>query len=282
MHPEDVRKYNCFNIVVCHDYITSVRISSTSTSILSCAVTTRHPAARALCQPRRTPRVLVSWSQRLYLNYTARPGASAHRAARRRLLRLRRASGCLGSSRGPSLTASPTLCVRVPRLVARLIVDYFAHVARPGASARRAAHRRLLCLHCASGCLGSCAARRRLLRLHRAFGCLGSSHGSSSTTSLTSRVRVPQLVAWLVVDYFAYVARPGASARRAATNSPTSCVRVPRLVTRPVVDYFAYATRPGASAHRRLLRLHRAFGWLGLLARRRLLGSHRASGCLSS
>jgi hypothetical protein len=140
--------------------------------------------------------------------------------ARRRLLRLRRASGCLGTSRGSSRgssrhsssstppragsssTTSPTPCDRVPRHVARLIawlvvplvvdysasrrlvVDYFASAARPGASACHADRR---------------AARRRLLRLRRASGCLGTSHGTS-----------------LFVDYFAYAARPGASARRAA------------------------------------------------------------------
>jgi hypothetical protein len=78
----------------------------------------------------------------------------------------------------------------------RLVVDYFASVARPGASARRAAH------HAARR-----AARCRLLR-------------------------VAQLVPWLVaplvidysasrrlvVDYFASAARPGASARRAARH----------------------------------------------------------------
>jgi hypothetical protein len=54
----------------------------------------------------------------------------------RRLLRLRRAAGCLGTSRGSSRgslrrsssTNSPTPCVRVPRHVARpvtrLVVDY--------------------------------------------------------------------------------------------------------------------------------------------------------------
>jgi hypothetical protein len=73
------------------------------------------------------------------------------RAARRRLVLLRRASGCLGTSRGSSL-----------------VVDYFAYTARPTASARRAAH------HVACR-----AARRRLLRLRRASGCLGTSHGSS-------------------------------------------------------------------------------------------------------
>jgi hypothetical protein len=80
----------------------------------------------------------------------------------------------------------------VPRHVAPLVVDYFACVARPGASARR-----------------------RLLRLRHASGCLGTSRGSSSTispragssstTSPTPRVQVPrhvtQLVTRLVVDY---------------------------------------------------------------------------------
>jgi hypothetical protein len=81
--------------------------------------------------------------------------------------------------------------VRVPRHVARLVVDYFAYAARLGASARRAAHR------------------------------------LSSTTSPTPRDRVPlhvaRLLAWLVaplvIDYFAYAARPGASARREARHT---------------------------------------------------------------
>jgi hypothetical protein len=109
----------------------------------------------------------------------------------------------------------------------RLVVDYFVFAARPGASAhraaryaaRRAAHHRLL------------RARRRLLRLRRASGCLGTSRGSlrgsshrsssttpglSSTTSSSSRVRVPPHVARLVmrlvtppvvVDYFVFAAR---------------------------------------------------------------------------
>jgi hypothetical protein len=70
-----------------------------------------------------------STSRRLIVDYfasTARPGASARRVARhadrrvarRRLLRLRRASGCLGTSRDSSL-----------------VVDYFAYAVRPGASA---------------------------------------------------------------------------------------------------------------------------------------------------
>jgi hypothetical protein len=99
---------------------------------------------------------------------------------------VRRASGCFGTSRGSSRrsssttppragsssTTSPPPRVRVPRHVARLImrlvallvvdysalrrlvVDYFASAARPGASARRAAR------HVARR-----AARCRLLRL---------------------------------------------------------------------------------------------------------------------
>jgi hypothetical protein len=98
-----------------------------------------------------------------YFTYAARSGASARRAARRQLLCLRRASGCLGTSRGSSSTTSPTQRVRVPRLVTRLVaplvVDYFAYIARPDALARytacRTARRRLLQLCCASGCLGS-------------------------------------------------------------------------------------------------------------------------------
>jgi hypothetical protein len=205
------------------------------------------------------------------------------------ILHLRRASGCRGSSRGSShrssSTTSPTPRVRVPRLVAwlvvdyfasrRLVIDYFTYDARPGASARcaarRAARRRLLHLT---------QARRRLLRLRRASGCLGTSRGSScrsSSTSTTPRIWVPRhvtrLVMRLVVDYFAYTARLGASARRMArraarrqllhlrhtsgchsssrgsscrsssTTSPTPRIRVPRLVALLVaplvVDYFA-------------------------------------------
>jgi hypothetical protein len=128
--------------------------------------------------------------------------AARHRLLRlvkalRRLLHLCRASGCLGTSRGSLSTTSTTPRVRllrhVARLVARLIVDYFAsrrlvvdyfaYAARPGASARRAAHqaarRRLLRLE---------KAHHRLLRLHRASGCLGTSHGSSRSSSSTTSI----------------------------------------------------------------------------------------------
>jgi hypothetical protein len=175
-----------------------------------------------------------------YFAYAVRPGASARRVARhaacRRLLRLRRATGCLGtscgSSRRSSSTTSPTPCVRVPRHIARLItrlvallvVDYFAYAVRPGASAHH-------------------VVRRRLLRLRRASGCLGTSRGSSSgssrrsssTTSPTSRVWVPrhvaQLVTRLFVDY---------SMRRHSTLA-TLCMRL--LVSQQHRLYFEYTAR---------------------------------------
>jgi hypothetical protein len=122
-----------------------------------------------------------------YFAYAARPRASARRAARhparRQLLHLHHVSGCFGTSRGlsrdSSLTTSP--------LSRRLVVDYFAYAARPGASARRAARH---------------AGRRRLLRLRRASACLGtsrsSSPGLSATTSPTPCVRLLRHVARLV------------------------------------------------------------------------------------
>jgi hypothetical protein len=129
-----------------------------STSTLPCAVTTRLPAAAALPQLRRT-------------------------------------TGCLGTSRGSSLTTSPT--------------RNSSSTTSPRA-ARRATRRRLLCL--AQAC-------HRLLCLRRVSGCHGTSRGSSSTTSPTPRDRVPQhvarLVTRLVVDYFAYTAHQGVSAHRA-------------------------------------------------------------------
>jgi hypothetical protein len=193
------------------------------------------------------------------------PGASACRAARhgarRRLLRLaqachrlihlRCASGCFGTSRGlsrdsssttspragSSSTTLPTSRVRVPqhvaRLVTRLVVDYFASGARPGASARHASRRRLLRLRRASGCLGTSRGISR--GSSRCSSSTTSPHaGSSSTTSPTLRVRVTrhvaQLVSPLAVDYFAYVTRPGASARRAARHTARrQLLRAPQL-----------------------------------------------------
>jgi hypothetical protein len=66
-------------------------------------------------------------------------------------------------------------------------------------------------LHCASGCLGTSRGSSR------GSSSTTSPHaGSSSTTLTTPRVRVPRLVARLVVDYFTYAAHPVSSAHRAA------------------------------------------------------------------
>jgi hypothetical protein len=249
-------------------------------------------ASAARLGARHVARLVMRLVTRLvvdYFDYAARPVASAHRAAcraahhtaprrllrlaqaRRRLLRLRRASGCLGAPRGSSLGSSLITPphVWVSRHVAwlvtplvvnytasrRLVVDYFTSATRPGALARRTARH--------------------------------SAHRLSSTTSPKPHDRLPRLitrlVAWLVaplvVDYFASDARLGASARRTArhadrraarrrllrlrrasgclgtsrgsshgslrrsssTTSPTPCVRVPqhvaRLVKRLIVDY---------------------------------------------
>jgi hypothetical protein len=175
--PMDVHEYNYLNFTVRRDYSS--------------------PAARALRQPRRAPRLLV-------------PGCTCSTST------LTRAASTHLHSPG---------CSDLPRLRRA-----------PGASARRAARH---------------AAHRRLLR--RASGCLGASRGSSSTTSSSPRVRVPRhfarlvmrLVAWLVVvDYFVFAARPGASARRAARHAARRAAR--RRLLRL------------AQARRRLLRLAQA------------------------
>jgi hypothetical protein len=270
-----------------------------STSHGSSTTTSPTPHVRV---PRHAARLVTRLVLPLLVDffaYTERPGVSAHRAARRRLLRLRRAPGCLGtssgSSRGSSSTTSPTPRVRVPRhvarLVTRLVVDYFAsrgsssttsptprvrvprHVTRLVLrlvvnyftySARLVASaRRAACRVTHRRLLRLAQARCRLLRLRRASGCLGTSCGSSRGSSSTTSPR----------------------AGLSSTTSPTPCVRVPRhvarLVTRIVVDFFAYPALPGASAHRtahrRLLRLRHTSGCLGTSR-----GSSRGLSCRSS
>jgi hypothetical protein len=158
-----------------------------------------------------------------YFAYAVRLCASAccaaRQAARRRLLRLYRESGCLGTSRGSSrhlLSTSTTPRVRVPRRVAWLVMMFvvnFDYAACLGASARhmarRAARRRLVRLRHMSGCFGtsrgSWRTRHRLLLLRRASWCLSTSLGSASTTSPTPHDWVPRhdtrLVTCLVVNY---------------------------------------------------------------------------------
>jgi hypothetical protein len=127
-----------------------------STSATPCAATT--PVASAihhlLCTATTRHPVALATSTSPCAASTCLPAAAA-------LPQLRRASGCLGSSRGSSSTTSRTPRVRVPRhvvrLVARLVIDYFDYAACPGASARHAAR------HAARR-----SARRRLLSLRRA------------------------------------------------------------------------------------------------------------------
>jgi hypothetical protein len=276
----------------------SSRRSSSTTPPRAGSSSTTSPPPRVRV-PRHVARLITrlvaplvvdySASRRLVVDYfasTARPSASArraarpaaHRAARRRLLCLRRASRCLGTSRGSSRdssrrsssTTSPPQRVRVRRHVAwlvgplvvdystsrRLIVDYFASAARPGASARRAAPHAVVAppvvdyfdnaarpgasSRCAArhaahraarrGLLHLAQARRRLLRLRHTSGCLGMSRGSScGSLRHSSSTTLP---------------RAGSS----STTSPPPRVRVPRHIARPV-------TWIVEQARRRLLRL---------------------------
>jgi hypothetical protein len=288
------------------DYSTSRRL------IVDYFASAKRPGASARARLVAPLVVDYSASRRLIIDYfasAARPGASARRAARRaahrRLLRF------VQARRVARRSSSTTPCVRVPQHVAwlvtrlitplvvdysasrRLVVDYFASAARPGASAHRTAHH---------------AARRAA---HRRLLCLAQPHRTARrSSSTTPRVRVPRHVARLVtrlvsplvvdysasrrlvVDYFAYAAHLGASARRAARHTArraahrrllrlaqarraahrSSSTTPPhagssrgsslvvdysasrrlfaRLVAPLVIDYFAYAARPGASARR--------------------------------
>jgi hypothetical protein len=244
-----------------------------------------------------------------------------------------------GSLRRSSSTTSPTPRVQMPQHVARLVawlvaplvvdnstscrlvVDYFASAACPGASARHAAQlaarRRLLRLAQARRQLVRLAqprrrqprlaqARRRLLRLRRASGCHGTSRGSSRDSSRRSpSTSLPR--AGLSPTNPPRAGSSSTTPPRAGSlsttppragsslaTSPPPRVLVPwhvvRLVTRLVaplvVDHFASATRPGASARRAAHHAARRATRRRLLrltqARRRPLRLHRASGCLST
>jgi hypothetical protein len=172
---------------------------------------------------------------------------------------LRRASGCLGTSRGSSRgssccsssttlpragsssTTSPPPRVRVPRHVARLVTRLVA----PLVVDFSASHRLVV----------DNSASRRLVVDYSA------SHR-------------------LVVDYFASAARPGVSARRAARHAA-------RRATRRQLLYLAQARHRQlhlVQARRRLLHLAQARRRLlrHAQARRRLLHLRRAFGCLGT
>jgi hypothetical protein len=270
--------------------------SSSTTPPTPCVRVPWHVARLITCHRDRMLRHvarLVAWlvaplvvdyaaSRGLVVDYFAsatRPGASARRAARhaarraarlrllclaqarRRLLRLRRASRCLGTSsgssrgssrrslsttpphNGSSSTTSPPSRVRVPRHVARLVtplvVDYSALrrlVVDYSASRRLVvdyfAHAaRLGASALRSAChVARRAARRRLLHLRRMSGSLGSSRGSSRRSSSTTQPRAgststtpPRAGSLLTTP-----PRAGSS----STTSPTPRVRVPRHVAR--------------------------------------------------
>jgi hypothetical protein len=172
-----------------------------STSTLPCAASTRLPAAVALHHLRRASGCLGS-------------SHGSSRGSSRRSLSTTPPRACSSS------TTSPPPRVRVPRHVAwlvtrlitplivdysglfvdysascRLVVDYFASAARPGASARRVARR-----------VARRATRRRLLRLRRASGCLGTSRGLSRGFVVDYSVRRNFLLRphWL---YFSHAVR---------------------------------------------------------------------------
>jgi hypothetical protein len=180
-----------------------------------------------------------------FIAYAVHPGASTHRAARRRLLRLvqarrrlhrlRRASRCLSTSRGSSSATSPRAgspSTTLPRAG--------SYVTRPGASAPRAARCRLL-----RAPRLRLAATVALLQPRRAPGCLGTSRGSSSTTSRhagsssTSSPlrRAPECLG--TSRGSSSTTSPRASS--SSTTLPTPRVRVPRhivrLVSPLVIDY---------------------------------------------
>jgi hypothetical protein len=125
----------------------------------------------------------------------------------------------------------------------------------------------ILCLHRASGCLGTSRGSSRG-SLRRSSSATPPRAGSLSTTSPPPRVRVPRhvtrlvtrLVAPLIVDYSA--------SRRLVVDYSAS--------RRLVVDYFASAARPGASAGHAACRMARC------AARRRLLRLRCASGGIST
>jgi hypothetical protein len=160
---------------------------------MSCVVTTRLMAIPALLWSRCAPRLLVSGCTRststlpcasttrlrphmLYVNLVV------HHEYSSPLSRLQRSTSTTPRIRVPRHVARHVTRLVAPLIVdyfasRRLVVDYFTYAARPGASARCAARRRLLRL---------AQARRRPLRLRRASGCLGTSRGSSRGSSSTT------------------------------------------------------------------------------------------------
>jgi hypothetical protein len=211
--------------------------------------------------------------------------------ARRRLLRLRCASGWLGTSldlssstppragsssttppragsssttpprAGSSSTSPPPPRIRVPQHVARLVTRLVAPLVVDNSASRRL----IIDYFASASCPGASArpaarhaarraARRRLLRLAQARRRLLRLRCASGCLGTS------------------------AAHRLSSTTSPTPRAWVPWHVrgSSLVVDYFAYAVRPVASAHHTARRVVRC------AARHRLLRLRRAFGCLST
>jgi hypothetical protein len=190
----------------------------------------------------------------LYCAYVVHPDVPSRRLTSRRSVALALTMHPITASRSttthrPDCTSStaPILCIRTSRIDARLLVGRSHWLSLCVRSLRLATRLlvveiapALLCLCRASGravstldfsSVGRIGSRRVpshsiVCRDNPSHGCnryTSPRTGSSSTTSPMPHVRVPhhvaRLVSPLVVDYFAYAAHPGASARRAACHA---------------------------------------------------------------
>jgi hypothetical protein len=178
---------------------------------------------------------IVASLYRLYRTYAAHLDTSSRHSTSRRSVALALAVRLVASSRGSTTRAS---CVRVPRHVARLVVDYFAYNARPGASARHAARRRPHVVspldfssvgrtgsHRASG---HCVSRRDYSSsgLHRLY-CAYVVHPDAPSRRSTSRRSVA-----LALAVRSLTVSRGATTRRSdctGSTAPMPCTRSRRL-----------------------------------------------------
>jgi hypothetical protein len=149
---------------------------------------------------------------------------------------------------------------------------YYAYARHPDASSRCSTSCRSVALALAVRPVTASRSAPALLRLCRASGCTVSPLDFSSVGRTGSR-RVPG---------HSVVRHDYLSRGRNGYTLPAPRDHVPRHVAQLVVDYFAYAARPGASA--RHVARHMARRQLLHLAqaRRRLLRLRRASGCLDT
>jgi hypothetical protein len=201
-----VREYNYLNNGLRQPAYNYSNYSSTTASY---STATRHPAARALHQPRRAPRLPVTRLHRLYLTNAVHRNYSS--PAARALRRPRRAQRLLVSGRTCYTSTSP--CAATTRLQLHALYVNLA-VRRGYSSPGRTGCSDLLCLRRASGCLGTSRGSSRDSSRRSSSTTLphaGSSPttpprpGSSSTTSPMPRVRMPRHIARpvtrLIVDY---------------------------------------------------------------------------------